>query len=169
MFAKQKLFEYRDKPSIYLAHVLAEEKEKPTFPDIMYRKDGVEVNPLQGKLKIISDYYEELFKSLDPKEENCGGFLDSIVIPKFTRDHSKLKMDKAPGLDGLRLEFYKSFKDLFIQHLQAFNCCLEDGRITESWKEVRLTLNPNKGKIQYFLSLTALYLSSIHYIKFWPP
>lgn len=61
MYPKQKVFRYRDKPNTYLGQVLAEVKEKPSFPDFMLLKDRAGVNTLQCKLKISSEYCADLY------------------------------------------------------------------------------------------------------------
>lgn len=93
-----------------------------------------------------------------PPEECIDRILDSMVIPKTAHEHKqtlereiilqeigegvgKVKLEKAPCLDGLTSEFYKKFKDLLSlpppPHLQLlFRGCLEDSRIPDSWKEV---------------------------------
>lgn len=103
-------------------------------------------------------HYEDLYKSLGPEEKYIYKFLDGVPIPNMMGEHvqsldatimrqeidwviTNLKADRSPRLDGLIVEFYKSFRDLITSYLkELFLYCIRSGRIPGTWKEASLTL-----------------------------
>ena len=107
------------------AYLLGKEKGGRTFLNKIKRDDGSEItNP-----KAISDYVKNYFKNMF-KKENCDIFaqnvflqliekvigeeenkiLTEIVNEKEVFDALKgMKNGKSPGIDGLPVEFYKTF------------------------------------------------------------
>lgn len=80
-------------------------------------------------MNIFSSYYSDLHKSLEPPLEDVYSFLDKINLPCFLEEHKEqfdvgllmerlkkailqMKLGKTPGLDGLTVEFYRTFRDL---------------------------------------------------------
>ncbi|KAI3373356.1 hypothetical protein L3Q82_006654 [Scortum barcoo] len=60
-----------------------------------------------------------------------------------------LKSGKAPGIDGLPVDFYKSFWSVLGEDLlEVFNNCLERGRLPLSCRRAVITLLPKKGDLQ---------------------
>ncbi|KAI3369188.1 hypothetical protein L3Q82_026138, partial [Scortum barcoo] len=60
-----------------------------------------------------------------------------------------LKSGKAPGIDGLPVDFYKSFWSVLGEDLlEVFNDCLERGRLPLSCRRAVITLLPKKGDLQ---------------------
>lgn len=53
----------------------------------MYTKKGIGINTLKGKLKIFSEFYEELYKNVELQEESIDRFLDNMVIPSVAQEH----------------------------------------------------------------------------------
>lgn len=91
----------------------------------MFSKENKKVVDTKGKSKVFAEYYEELYSSLDPSEEDIDVFLHKVKIAKLADQHrqnlespitiqeidraiAKLKLGKSPGLSA---EFYKCFKD----------------------------------------------------------
>lgn len=58
-----------------------------------------------------------------------------------------MKLGKAPGMDGLTLEFYWVFRSELAPYLvELYRYCLQNLVIPASWKEARLAIFPKKGK-----------------------
>lgn len=56
---------------------------------------------------------------------------------------------RAPGIDGLTVEFYRAFWDILGQDvLDVFNVCLASGSMPVSCRRAVLTLLPKKGDLQ---------------------
>ena len=91
------------------------------------RQDNVVITEQKEILNKIRDYYEKLYTSSNPDEEllhkyifdkvkerevnkddfgRCDG---KITIEECTNAINVMKLNKSPGLDGLTLEFYKTF------------------------------------------------------------
>lgn len=158
IFAKQRLFEFRDKSNKLLAKLLAHQKGSSGLPESMKSTRGELVHSVKEKLQVFVDSYEELCKSLQPAETEVDNFLNSIRIPRMTQEHGfalgkpitpqeierailKLKSNRSPGLDGLTAKIYENYRDLIIPYLQElFDCCSQHGAIPSSWKEARLVL-----------------------------
>lgn len=158
MYNKQNIFEYRDKPNKHLARLLATSERKLCILDTMFLRDGSEATTVTDKLKVFFDYYTELYKSKSPMDEEIDNYLTSIEIPRLADNQrqnvdgvitaqeidwaiGKLKINKAPGLDGITAEFYKKFGRYLTPYLQdLFKFCLEFNRIPESWQEAKIVL-----------------------------
>lgn len=111
-----------------LARILAETREQKTLVGKMVDKDGKVIDDLKGRLHIFSTYYTYLFKSLELSLEDIQSFLDRTELPCLSEQHRKhldvgityldiekailwMKLEKTPGLDGLTVEFYKTFRE----------------------------------------------------------
>lgn len=81
MFAKQRWFEYKDKPGQYLTHLLAERTEHRLIKR-MEKSDGTWTFNLEDKLKIFSDYYTELYSSSGPRKEAVNEFLNTSTFKR---------------------------------------------------------------------------------------
>lgn len=63
---------------------------------------------------------------------------------------SNMKLGKSPGMDGLTLEFYQTFKNELLPHfLDLFEYCLSQAEVPTSWKEGRIAVFSKKGKDAY--------------------
>lgn len=51
-------------------------------------KDGEKVAVFEDKLSIFADYYTDLYKSLDPSEEEIKSFLKKVDLPCLTDEHT---------------------------------------------------------------------------------
>lgn len=80
-YAKQKMFEYGNKPNMFLARVLAERAGKIKFP-IMLTKVCKQVGSMEEILNIFAEFYTD--KSSEPAIGEIGEFLDILSIPELT-------------------------------------------------------------------------------------
>lgn len=121
------------------------------------------VSSLEDKLKLLSDYYLDLYMSSQPSESNIKQYLGDSVLPERSQVQQKLKPDislvelemaisqmkpeKTPSPDGIPAEFYKTFKDeLTLYFIDLLQYCYTEGAVPVSWKEARLVLIPKEGK-----------------------
>lgn len=65
----------------HLARILAGITKKPFLSEYMLSKTGKEVNTIKDKLKVFSDYYEELYTCFEPTEEEIDTFLNKVEFP----------------------------------------------------------------------------------------
>lgn len=64
-----------DKCSKSLERILSDVKKTPPLPETMYTKEGAWVSTLEGKLNIFKDYYEGLYKGMEPSKVCINNFL----------------------------------------------------------------------------------------------
>lgn len=122
-------------------------------------------SPVQ-KLELFDQYYTQLYTS----ELLSRGQIDSfppIFIPPTISDKQReglnkhlslnkvltaingLRPNKAPGLDGLNSEFYKTFNFILAPVLyKVYPSVLEGNLIPSTWRESIMILLPKKGKNQ---------------------
>ena len=103
---------------------------------------------MQKLLKFVKKYYSTLYKSNECSEELIDSYLANVDIPQLcsieadmceglitideaTEALKGMKMNKAPGLDGLSVEFYKEFWPC-IQELvlRSFNDAFKEGTLS---------------------------------------
>lgn len=75
MYARQKFFDYRDKPNKQLARLLAQAQSNSVTPEAMFTAEGQEVRNLPDKLKIFTEYYKKLYETTNPTESDIDLFL----------------------------------------------------------------------------------------------
>lgn len=129
MYARQQMFDFRDKPNKLLARILAQGHLRQSIPGVMISKTGEEVCLLGDKLKVFSEYYNDLYKSTQPDENVIQCFLSGIEIPGLAEAQQQrlnigititdleafiqsMKLGRAPGLDGLPIEFYRYLRKI---------------------------------------------------------
>ncbi|KAK0138454.1 Transposon TX1 uncharacterized protein [Merluccius polli] len=111
------------------------------------------------------EFYASLFESEfreneELMEEVCGGLpqvsretypqLDSPLTQQELYDALKgMQGRKAPGIDGLTVEFYNAFWDILAHDiLEMFNESLGSGSLPLSCRRAVITLLPKKGNLQ---------------------
>lgn len=113
-------------------------------------------------LSIAREFYEDLFKSVRPKQSaertaqtrpvimNVGSEeLPDITVDLFLPSAlDDMKNRKSPGDDGIPIEAIKEGGDILIEKITAlFNKCLEEEKIPKSWENAVITLLHKKGHI----------------------
>ena len=113
-------------------------------------------------------FYQELYTSQIKKADNTQAtesLLNNLNIPSLTeqqmlssegkitsKEYEKaletFQLNKAPGNDGIPIEFYKTFWSPFIR---CANECFEKGEMSSSQKQAVITLIEKKGKDRSFL------------------
>ena len=124
--------------------------------------DGTIVSDIDGLCDSISLFYSGLFSSEPIDEAACSSLFSNIgptLPPVFASScdgllsvnecHSALlgmAKRKAPGSDGLPMEFYVKFWDLLGTDLVCvLNCCYRDGRLSLSQCSGVISLSFKKG------------------------
>lgn len=74
MFSKQRTFEYRDTPNMFLAKILSDKHSRTLMPTYLMSRGGTMVDAVQDKLRIFADYYEKLHKSSQPEMKDIDRF-----------------------------------------------------------------------------------------------
>lgn len=101
------------------------------------------INPPEKESKEYIDNTERCKKISEPESNSCEG---EITLQECTNAIFKMKLNKAPGLDGLTVEFYRKFwtdiKDLIIQ---VFCFCHKKGKLTNTQKIGAISLIYKKG------------------------
>ena len=139
-----------EKPSRYFFKLEKERSEKNFVNSILDAND-VEVSDLNEIERAHVEFYTKLFSPepvdllmkenilseisnflSEPDRESCEGLLS---LAELTASIKSLNYNKAPGLDGLSVEFYLKFWDLFgPQLLDVINSCFARGKIGDSMR-----------------------------------
>lgn len=120
-------------------------------------------------LGVMKKYYSTLYTSkIAPDDQTITDYLDTIALAWFN-DGARQYMDlpfsqediraiimsmppgKAPGPDGLTLEFYKEYVDILVPKLhRAFEEAVESGILPQSMREALLItlLKPGKDPLE---------------------
>ena len=117
-------------------------------------------------------FYQELYTSQNKKADNTRAtefFLNNLNIPGLTEQQrlsceekitlnecakalETFQLNKAPGNDGIPIEFYETFWSLISEpFIRCANECFEKGDLSSSQKQAVITLIEKKGKDRSFL------------------
>ena len=99
----------------------------------LYDKNGKSTTDQIEIMEIGVDYYKKLYKSTNPDNDKLKKYIENTKVHnKLSKNESekcegeitieecknaifKMKLNKAPGLDGLRVEFYRKFWNSLLQ------------------------------------------------------
>ncbi len=127
-------------------------------------KDPVQISD------VISSFYENLYKS-EFQEDRCEAFLqqacnhapvvtddlkslcdEELTITELNNALKSMKKNKAPGIDGLPVEFYLHFWNILEKHIfNLFNECLRKEEMVTTMKQGVISLTPKSGKDPQFI------------------
>lgn len=108
-------------------------------------------------LRIVEDFYTELYKSRNEKRDQGKAIKKKIQnqgseeVPDITEDEinqaiAKMKMHRAPGEDGIVLEAIKNGGQLLKRQIQKlFNLCLHGETVPIKWNNAIMILLHKKG------------------------
>lgn len=132
-------------------------------------------------LKYVKTFYENKFSYTDLENEACDALLDSVTrrltdeqrdeqagpftMSELERVKAKMSRSKAPGNDGLTVEFYDQCWN-FIKHdlLEVINEIAATGRIPLSMTQAAITLiYKNKGERSSLNNWRAISLCNVDY------
>lgn len=164
-FARQRLYEFGDKPGKFLANLARNRSDSQTIVSIT-NDNGVRSFDTKSINKEFELFYSTLYKSEQPDDALAlmQFFFSNLDLPQVTEDQ-KLQLNapitkeeallalksmpsgKAPGPDGFGCEFYKEFSSILLDPLLAmFNHSFESGILPQSLREANISLILKKGK-----------------------
>ena len=119
----------------------------------LYDKNGKSTTDQNEIMEIEVDYYKKLYKSTNPDNDKLKKYIENtkvhnklsnnesekcegeITVEECTNAIFKMKLNKAPGLDGLSVEFYRKFwNNLKKLVTKVFNFNYERGHLSNSQK-----------------------------------
>ena len=119
----------------------------------LYDKNGKSTTDQNEIMEIKVDYYKKLYKSTNPDNDKLKKYIENtkvhnklsnnesekcegeITIEECTNAIFKMKLNKAPGLDGLSVEFYRKFWNSLKKLVtKVFNFNYERGHLSNSQK-----------------------------------
>lgn len=133
-------------------------------------------------LKEGARFYQKLYSKQNISPKDIDKFLDKITINKSLNDEeaeileseisefectnvvNKLSKNKSPGMDGLTGEFYKTFwKDIKKLVIDSFNEAFINGELSETHKQIIISLIFKKGERFLLKNYRPLSLSNVDY------
>ena len=164
-FARQRLYEFGDKPGKYLANLVKRRADSQNIVSIM-DSDGVRSFDTKTIKKHFLSFYSNLYSSEQPDNalSLMHHFFADMTLPKATEDQRlilnspitreeallalrSMPSGKAPGPDGFGCEFYKEFSDILLDPLLSMlNHSYESGILPQSLREANISLILKKGK-----------------------
>lgn len=164
LFARQRMFEFGNKPNKLLARLARNSPSKSFISAIHDQDDQRQTNNLKIN-ECFKKFYEKLYSSeMDTDKLSHGHFLNKLVMPQLSDERAKLlegpitliEIDKAisslqsgksPGADGFCVEFYKTLKGKINKLLlRVFNKSFEEGELPESMYDAHIIVIPKKDK-----------------------
>ena len=135
-----------------------------------------------GVIKNISEYYKNLYTSASISNESISSYLNDIVLPRKLTDIEKnecegmptekeikdiiyqMKKGKAPGYDGLPIEFYQAFwsKIKSVFRAMVIETSIE-GELPSSAKHAILSLIYKKGDRKLLTNYRPISLTNADY------
>ena len=164
LFARQRMFEFGNKPNKFLAR-LARNSPQKAFISAISDEDQIRQTNNTKINECFQIFYKTLYTSeLDNDMFTSSNFLDGLQIPHLTNERAKLlegpitvteidkaisslQPDKSPGADGFCAQFYIKMKSKINKLLQrVFNKSFEDGELPKSMYLAHIIVIPKKGK-----------------------
>ena len=153
-----------EKPSKYFLSAERQQHNNNLIKELKNTEDVV-VSELSQMLEVVTNYYEDLFSSVGTNNFHMQKILDTVstyyfeddVIQDMEKNINELELfqalndmakEKAPGLDGLTVEFYLTFwhviKNDFVD---LVNYCYKKGSLPNSMNKALIRLIfKNKGE-----------------------
>lgn len=139
--------------------MLAQDHPKTSISDVTMSKSGKKVRNMNSKLKLLADCYTELYKSTHPCGNNIEDFLKDVELPELSEEKQQrlnsnityleietallqMKLGKTPGLCGLPIEFYRTFKEELMPYIGVLlQYCYLEVVIPPSWEKSKIGFN----------------------------
>ena len=143
--------------------------EKRNYVKKHMRKLDIHDSTITDPFTILSEqkrFYQDLYSSGNNRtaNNNAKSFLSNLNIPKLTEEQKQacegkilleecelifemFSSNKAPGNDGIPIEFYRKLWPLISEPFtKCVNECFEKGEMSSSQKQAVITLVEKKGK-----------------------
>ena len=165
IWTKQAYYDQGEKPSKLLAWRVKKIQAERTISSIKSTSDNLITDPREIN-NIFRNFYELLYKSeYAESREDQNTFLDQLQFQRISEDEritldspltteelfnaiGDMNSGKAPGPDGLPIEFYKTFgKQLVRPLLDMYEESFDKGMLPDSLRLALITLilKPNKS------------------------
>ena len=158
--SKCRWIEKGEKPTKYFFNLEKKNYNRKTINELR-KQNGVEIREEKEILKVIQEFYEDLYSSeISTSQEQFDLFTRNVIFPKLpdedreeiegplTLDECKhvlelFQENKSPGEDGFTVEFYKYFFDSVESYLlESLNAAYEVGKLSISQRRGVITLIP---------------------------
>ncbi len=147
----QKRVCFEGKPNKKFLHLEDVKRNNPL--DCLKTKDGTECHDMESTLEILHDFYSNLYSSKDKQTSAvdieaflnkieslpCLSFMPELIGPITATEVEsaikRLRLGKAPGSDGLTVDFYKHYSEFLVDVLvDVFNDIYELKDLTTTQK-----------------------------------
>ena len=176
-------FEEGEKNTKYFANL---ENRRQTNNSIQrLYKNGNNMEKAETDIEILNEtrsFYEKLFKSKHPEVGEIKQYLNNITLRNILSEHDKqmcdeainekecetvlryMKDNKSPGIDGIPVEFYKTFWS-YISHflIEVYNESLHEGELSYSQRTAVISLIFKKGDRMLLKNYRPISLSTADY------
>uniref|UniRef100_A0A3P9JRC9 Reverse transcriptase domain-containing protein n=1 Tax=Oryzias latipes TaxID=8090 RepID=A0A3P9JRC9_ORYLA len=146
---KQRLYEYGNKPSKYLARILNQKDTQNTIGAIRDSK-GTRHYDRHSISSVFVSFYKSLYKSENVStKEDMDRYFSQIKLPTLSEEAiSPMHSGKSPGPDGFPVEWFKAFKDRIVPYLlRTYNYSFNTvHRLPETMTQANICLILKKGK-----------------------
>lgn len=163
-FLQQKYYDQGESAGHLLATVVRSQMGSSHITKLI-SEDGVEVTDGNDISNVLMSFYRSLYSSGSSGNlDAMAAYLSNVSLPSLS-DSSRLLLeqpisceeleealklfpnDKAPGSDGLPVEFFKSFREVLLPPLlEVFQEALDKGRLPPSMREAVIVLLPKPDK-----------------------
>jgi len=125
-------------------------------------------NDLYSTRQATNTEVDNYFDTITPESQLSCNEKDScegeITYDECTRAVSKMKENKAPGLDGICSEFYQKMWSVIGNLLvKVFNDCYERGKLSDTQSSAVATLIYKKGKADEIENYRPISLTNVDY------
>ena len=179
--ARVKWVEEGEKNTKYFLNL---EKKRQTNKNIstIHTSDGRYIHTSEDILKEGAKFYRKLYDCSDISTEEIDNYLDGIKTnAKLTKVEASLcdgnitneecetvikqmAKNKTPGYDGLPSEFYIYFwNDIKSMIIESFNEAFTSGQLSETHKQIIISLIFKKDDRRYFKNYRPISLSNVDY------
>lgn len=163
-YTKQKLYEYGERAGCLLAYLAHLEHKPPTVIALRNATGVLTLDP-DRVANEFHLFYTSLYSSTTTNSrQEIADFLSNVNLPQLTPTQiemleasitkddiaeamSHLAPSKAPGSDGLSLEFYTTYNEILVPKLyELFMHIFKSGSLPKSMSEAFIVLIPKPGK-----------------------
>ena len=156
--SREKWVEFGEKNNAYFLGLKKKRQIKKSITKLLDDEGNIITNQ-KDILDKIKYYYKKLYTSTNPDKQNLNDYIyrtkleskvnqedlnvcdGQLSVEECTEAIFKMKLNKSPGIDGLTVEFYRTFWES-IKYLIVFilNKCHEDRQLSFSQRTSVLTL-----------------------------